>query len=154
MNNSPQGPPLNSGHVVGRQQWHERCKGPAMTVRHNMLIRNRTTSCPVNTTSRTQDFHLPLALKVTKEPRDRVFWPRWTVGNYDKKPMILCEHRTSSSSEQSTKRTSRRGSMQKVCSFYSFWEIHEVRKGLWAFFPWLSLPGADWLGGQKTVTWK
>ena len=94
MNNSPQRPPLNSGHVVGRQQWHERCKGPAMTVRHNMLIRNRITSCPVNTTSRTQDFHhyLPLALKVTKEPRDRVFWPRWTVGNYDKKSPWFFAH--------------------------------------------------------------
>ena len=36
-----------------------------------------------------------------------------------KKPMILCAHSTSRSSEQSTKRRSRSGSMRKVCLFSS-----------------------------------
>ena len=30
------------------------------------------------------------------------------------------------------------------------WEIHEIRKGLWAFFSWLCFLGADWLGRQST----
>ena len=32
-------------------------------------------------------------------------------------------------------------------------EMYEVRKGLWAFFSWLCLSGADWLGRQTPVTW-
>ena len=53
-------------------------------------------------------------------PCDRIFRPRWFVGNEDKKkPMILCACRTSRSREQSTKRRSRSENMCKVCSFYS-----------------------------------
>ena len=35
-----------------------------------------------------------------------------------------------------------------------FWEIHKVRKGLWAFcFSWLWFSDADWLGWQTASTW-
>ena len=33
------------------------------------------------------------------------------------------------------------------------WEIHKVRKDLWAFFSWLYFLGADWLGRQTPITW-
>ena len=55
-----------------------------------------------------------------------------------KKPMILCASSTSRSREQSTKRRSHSENVQ--CVWLSnmadtfFWENHEVRKGLWAFF--------------------
>ena len=63
-----------------------------------------------------------------------------------KKPMILCARSTSRSREQKPKSCG--DNMRKVCSFYSHnnkivwlsnmadmfvWDIHEVRKGLWAF---------------------
>ena len=76
--------------------------------------------------------------------------------------MILCARSTSRSREQSTKRRSSSENMWKVCSFYSqnnkhgrhiFWEIHEVRKVLWAFFSWLWYSDADWLGRQSPITW-
>ena len=81
-----------------------------------------------------------------------------------KKPTILCARSTLRSREQSTKRRSRSVNMRKVCLFYSrnnkiawssnmadtFWEIHEVRKGLWACFSWLCFSDADWL---TLVTW-
>ena len=35
-----------------------------------------------------------------------------------------------------------------------FWEIHEVRKGLWAFFSWFCFSGADWLSKQTPITWR
>ena len=42
-------------------------------------------------------------------PCDRIFRPRWFVGNWDyKKPMILCAPSTSSSSEQSMKHSTQR----------------------------------------------
>ena len=34
-----------------------------------------------------------------------------------------------------------------------FLEIHEVRKGLWAFVSWLCFPYADWLSRQTRITW-
>ena len=34
-----------------------------------------------------------------------------------------------------------------------FWEIPEMRKGLWAFFSRLCFSDADWLGKQALVTW-
>ena len=79
--------------------------------------------------------------------------------------MILCALSTSRSREQSTKRRPSSENMLKVCLFYSqnnkilwlsnmadkfVWEIHEVRRGLWA---WLCFSGADWLGEQTLITW-
>ena len=82
-----------------------------------------------------------------------------------KKPTILCACSTSRSREQSTKRRSRSVNMRKVCLFYSrnnkivrlsnmadtFWEIHAVRKGLWAFF--LIVLFGCWLAAQTLITW-
>ena len=34
----------------------------------------------------------------------------------------------------------------------TFWEIHEVRKGMWAFL--LCFTGADWLSRKTPITWK
>ena len=67
--------------------------------------------------------------------------------------MILCAPSMLSSSEQSTKRRSRSENMRNVCSFYIqkqdfmitkhgrhvFGEIHEMRKGLYAFFSLLTM---------------
>ena len=33
------------------------------------------------------------------------------------------------------------------------WEMHQVRKGLWALFSWLCFTCADWLGRQTPITW-
>ena len=35
-----------------------------------------------------------------------------------------------------------------------FGEIHEVRKGLWAFLSWMCFSDSDWLGRQIPITWK
>ena len=63
--------------------------------------------------------------------------------------LIPCARSTSRSSEQSTEHRSHSVNMRKVCLFYNrnneiawvikhdghiFWAIHEVHKGLWAFF--------------------
>ena len=53
--------------------------------------------------------------------------------------MILCARSTSRSRLQSAKLRPHSENMGKVCLFYSqnnksVWEIHEVRKGMWAFF--------------------
>ena len=70
------------------------------------------------------------------QPRNRIFRPRWFVGNKIKKPMILCARSTSRSREQSTKRRSRSENMQKVCLFsnennkscdYQTWQTHLLR---------------------------
>ena len=75
--------------------------------------------------------------------------------------MILCAHSTSSQREQSTKRRSRSENIRKVCystvkitglydyqtwTTHFFLEIHEVRKGLWAFF--LIVLSGCWLAGR------
>ena len=79
----------------------------------------------------------------------------------DKKtPMIQRDQ----SREQSTKCRSRSENMWKVVFILSskrqdfikhgrvfVWEIHQVRKGLWA--SWLCFSGADWLGRQTLITW-
>ena len=69
---------------------------------------------------------------------NRMFCPRWFVGNYDKKSMILCACSTSRSREHSTSEN-----IWKVGLFCSqnnriFWlsngrHIHEVCKGTWSF---------------------
>ena len=74
--------------------------------------------------------------------------------------MILWARSTSRSSEQSMKYKSNSENMRKFCSFYSqnskivliikhgrhFFEIHQVRKGLWAFF--LDVLFGRWLAEQ------
>ena len=97
-----------------------------------------------------------------------VIWPCWFVGNQDKKPMILCARSTSRSRELSTKCRSRSENVWKVCLVYSqnnkifliikhdrhiFWEIHEVRRGMWAFFSLLCFSDADWLCRRNPISW-
>ena len=91
--------------------------------------------------------------------------------------MILCARSTSRSREQNTKRRPGSENMLcyvmlcyvEVCYGYSqnneilwlsnmadksfFRDIHEVRKGLWAFFSWLCFMDAYWLSRQTQITW-
>ena len=89
-------------------------------------------------------------------PCDRsIFRPLWFVGNKIKKPMILCARNTSRS--RNTDHAARTCewfvySIVKITRFYDyqtdafFWEIHEMRKGLWAFF--LTMIFECWLAEQ------
>ena len=90
-----------------------------------------------------------------------------------RKTMILCARSTSRPNEQMNKWTAARNvdqaartrerfvySIVKVTRVYDYqtwqtfcWEIHEVRKGMWAFLSWLYFSDADWLGGQAPITW-
>ena len=60
------------------------------------------------------------------QPVHRVFGPCWFVGNWDKKPMILCACSKPRSREQSMKLRPSSENVWKVCLFYS-----QNNKSLW-----------------------
>ena len=98
-----------------------------------------------------------VSLPVSSIPRDWIcLVDLWVIKI--KKPMILCAHSTSRSSEQSMKWKRFFKILVKITRLYDyqtrqthFGEIHEVRKGMWV--SWLCFSGADWLDRQTVITW-